>query len=74
LANGRLVRLDMPDCKGGPYCFHAIYRADTPPGPAASYLIARFARQAYPRDRRGGKPVRKPLGRKGGKDQRLGRP
>jgi DNA-binding transcriptional LysR family regulator len=73
LASGRLVRLDMPDCKGGPYRFHAIYRADTPPGPAASYLIARFARQADLRDRRGGKPVRKPLGRTGGKDQRLGR-
>ena len=42
---GRLVALDLPDCRGGPYRFFATYRTDTPPGPAASYLIARFASQ-----------------------------
>ncbi|WP_207458245.1 LysR family transcriptional regulator [Azospirillum sp. SYSU D00513] len=43
---GRLVRLDMPDCKGGPYRLQAVHRTDTPPGPAASYLISRFEAQA----------------------------
>jgi DNA-binding transcriptional LysR family regulator len=42
---GRLVVLDMPDYKGGTYSFEAIYRSDTPPGPAASWLIERFAGQ-----------------------------
>lgn len=45
LASGRLVQLDMPDCKGGVYSFDAIYRTDTPPGPAARWLIERFAQQ-----------------------------
>jgi len=42
---GRLVVLDMPDCRGGPYRLFAIYRSDAPPGPAASFLISRFAGQ-----------------------------
>jgi DNA-binding transcriptional LysR family regulator len=46
LDSGRLVVLDMPDYKGGLYPFDAIYRTDTPPGPAASWLIERFAGQA----------------------------
>jgi DNA-binding transcriptional LysR family regulator len=45
LKAGRLVRLDLPDCTGGAYRFNAIYRTDTPPGPAAAYLISRFAGQ-----------------------------
>jgi len=43
---GRLVKLDLPDTRGGPYPLEAIYRTDTPPGPAASWLIARFQKQA----------------------------
>ncbi|CAG9173800.1 LysR family transcriptional regulator [Cupriavidus respiraculi] len=43
---GRLVLLDMPDYQGGIYSFEAIYRTDTPPGPAAAWLIERFAAQA----------------------------
>ncbi|WP_230534554.1 LysR substrate-binding domain-containing protein, partial [Microvirga roseola] len=46
IASGRLVHLDMPDCRGGPYRLQAIYRSDNPPGPATSYLIARFEEQA----------------------------
>ena len=46
LEAGRLVRLDLPDCRGGPYRLFAIYRTDTPLGPAASYLVARFQAQA----------------------------
>ncbi len=46
LAAGRLVHLDMPDCRGGSYRLQAIYRTDTPPGPAGSWLIKRFQAQA----------------------------
>ena len=46
LAAGRLVHLDMPDCRGGPYRLQAIYRTDTPPGPAGTWLIKRFQDQA----------------------------
>ncbi|WP_211100011.1 LysR family transcriptional regulator [Acuticoccus kandeliae] len=42
LAQGRLVRLDLPDSTNARYQFDAIYRTDTPPGPAASWLIERF--------------------------------
>jgi DNA-binding transcriptional LysR family regulator len=45
LDTGRLVRLDMPDCKGGPYRLQAVHRTDSPPGPAASFLISRFEGQ-----------------------------
>lgn len=43
---GRLVRIELPDCKPGPYRFDVIYRTATPPGPAASFLIARFSEKA----------------------------
>lgn len=46
MANGRLVLLDLPDCAGGDYLFDVIYRTDTPPGPAAQWLIERFREQA----------------------------
>jgi DNA-binding transcriptional LysR family regulator len=42
----RLVRLDMAEYKDGFVRLHAIYCTDTPPGPAGSWLIARFAGQA----------------------------
>jgi DNA-binding transcriptional LysR family regulator len=45
LRSGALVALDLPDCRGGPYRFFATFRTDTPPGPAAAFLIARFAGQ-----------------------------
>jgi DNA-binding transcriptional LysR family regulator len=43
---GRLVRVDVPEYKDGFLRLHAIYRTDTPPGPAASWLVARFETQA----------------------------
>ncbi len=43
---GRLVPLDLPDWHVNHYDMHAIYRTDTPPGPAAQWLIERFAGQA----------------------------
>ena len=42
---GRLVRLALPDWQAGAYEFNAIYRSDAPPGPAARWLIERFAAQ-----------------------------
>jgi DNA-binding transcriptional LysR family regulator len=46
LAAGRLVRLALPEARSGAYSFQAMYRTDTPPGPAAAWLIHRFADQA----------------------------
>ena len=46
LAAGRLVRLELPEARRGAYAFQAMYRTDTPPGPAAAWLIQRFVDQA----------------------------
>ncbi|WP_397448773.1 LysR family transcriptional regulator [Pseudomonas sp. NA-150] len=46
LASGRLVQLDLPEIRSQPYTFDVIYRTDTPPGPAARWLIERFVQQA----------------------------
>ncbi len=46
LASGVLVELDMPDRVPFDYLVEAIYRSDTPPGPAARWLIERFKGQA----------------------------
>ncbi len=43
LAAGTLTRLAMPDHPGGAYRFTAIWRRDTPPGPAAQWLLDQFA-------------------------------
>ncbi len=45
LAEGRLVQLDIADLTPFDYPLDAICRADTPPGPAASWLIKRFRAQ-----------------------------
>ncbi len=42
LAAGRLVRLAMPDFTGGIFRFAGIWRRDTPPGPAARWLLEQF--------------------------------
>ncbi len=42
LVAGTLVRLPMPDHPGGSYRFSGIWRRDTPPGPAASWLLEQF--------------------------------
>ena len=41
----RLVALDLPDVPGFDYLLDAVHRGDTPPGPAASWLIRRFREQ-----------------------------
>lgn len=46
LASGALVRLVMPDSSGGTYRFSAIWRRDTPPGPAAAWLREQFVKRA----------------------------
>ena len=50
LAAGRLKRLDLSEWSGGFYAFHAIYRADTPPGPAAGWIIRHFSQQVGPEE------------------------
>ncbi len=45
LAAEVLVELDVPDLAPFDYPVDAIYRADTPPGPAARWLIERFRGQ-----------------------------
>lgn len=45
LAKGALVELQLPDLPAFDYPIDAICRADTPPGPAASWLIERFRNQ-----------------------------
>lgn len=42
LVDGTLRRLVMPDHPGGTYRFFGIWRRDTPPGPAASWLLNQF--------------------------------
>lgn len=42
---GRLVQLDMPDRVAFDYLVDVIYRIDTPPGPAAAWLMERFGQQ-----------------------------
>lgn len=42
LASGALLRLSMPDHKGGIYRFGGIWRRDTPPGPAEAWLLNQF--------------------------------
>jgi DNA-binding transcriptional LysR family regulator len=46
LAAGRLKRLDLPEGPGGFYALRAIYRTDTPPRPAAAWMVSRFSRKA----------------------------
>ncbi|MEO6247693.1 MAG: LysR family transcriptional regulator [Sphingomicrobium sp.] len=42
LVAGTLTRLAMPERQGGIYGFAGIWRQDTPPGPAASWMLAKF--------------------------------
>lgn len=42
VAAGRLAVLDLEPYPERSYVLHAFYRADTPPGPAGSWLIERF--------------------------------
>jgi DNA-binding transcriptional LysR family regulator len=46
LMAGTLMQLAMPDHPGDDYMLSGIYRSDMPPGPAASWLLQRFAQHA----------------------------
>lgn len=46
LFSGALVQLPIPDHPGGIYRFSGIYRRDTPPGPATSWLMQQFVDSA----------------------------
>jgi len=43
IKRGRLVRLSIDAWDNAQYRFHTIHRRDTPPGPAASWLMERLA-------------------------------
>ncbi len=43
---GRLVQLNLPDLVAFDYPVDVIYRIDTPPGPAAAWLMERFGQHA----------------------------
>jgi len=45
LATGVLVQLDLQELPPFDYPLDAVYRTDTPPGPAATWLIERFRGQ-----------------------------
>jgi DNA-binding transcriptional LysR family regulator len=42
IETGRLVRLNLPDWRGGEHTLQAVHRIDTPPGPAGRWLIERL--------------------------------
>ena len=44
LRTGKLVKLAMPDETGVSYRMSGIYRSDSPPGPAATWLLERFVK------------------------------
>ncbi|WP_088348150.1 MULTISPECIES: LysR family transcriptional regulator [Rhodomicrobium] len=46
LEAGRLKKLDLPEWSVSQYAMQAIYRTESPPGPAAAWLIDRFIEQA----------------------------
>jgi len=46
LAAGRLKRLELPEGSGVFYALQVIYRTDTPPRPAAAWMVGRFTRAA----------------------------
>ncbi|MDB5736033.1 MAG: LysR family transcriptional regulator, partial [Alphaproteobacteria bacterium] len=43
IKRGRLVVLDVEMPGDFAYPLHTVYRSDTPPGPAASWLMERLA-------------------------------
>lgn len=64
IESGRLVRIDIPEYKDGFVRLNAIYRTDTPPGPAGSWLIDRFVAQATVREAADPRPPASQDGRK----------
>lgn len=46
IAEGRLKKLALPEWNNSFYAMEAIYRTESPPGPAAGWLIDRFVKSA----------------------------
>jgi DNA-binding transcriptional LysR family regulator len=42
IESGKLVRLDLPDWRGGIYPMQVVHKVETPPGPAGRWLIERL--------------------------------
>ena len=42
IESGRLVRLDLPDWRGGVYPMQVVHKIETPPGPAGRWIIERL--------------------------------
>ena len=42
IESGGLVRLDLPDWRGGVYPMQVVHKIETPPGPAGRWLIDRL--------------------------------
>ena len=42
IESGRLVRLDLPDWRGGAYPMQVAHKIETPPGPAGRWIIERL--------------------------------
>jgi len=42
IEHGRLVRLNLPDWRGGEYAMQVLHKIDSPPGPAGRWLIERL--------------------------------
>jgi len=42
LESGKLVRLDLPDWRGGEYRMQVVHKIEMPPGPAGRWLIERL--------------------------------
>jgi hypothetical protein len=42
IESGRLVRLDLPDWRGGVYPMQVAHKIEMPPGPAGRWLIQRL--------------------------------
>lgn len=39
---GRLVKLNLPNWRGGEHTMQVVHKIDTPPGPAGRWLIERM--------------------------------
>jgi hypothetical protein len=71
LAAGCLVRLQLPEMRGGAYPLHAIYRTDSPPGTAAAWMIQKFIDQdAIERTKASDSPSNRPRPIKDGRKAR----
>ena len=47
IESGRLVRLDLPDWRGGVYPMQVVHKIETPPGPAGRWLIERLVALSF---------------------------